>query len=152
MKNARGFMWGLDPRFVKMIKPCVAYMEHSVNDEFAKYELYSCEDVATLLSMKEMSFNIQTDEGVVTKLYNTYTNGTLTNNNVVSRAKADKVGDPPKNYRWSRSASAVYSGDARLVAPTGAGGNGRAFVGFRFAAAYIIGEAEPSRIITSVEA
>ena len=152
MKNARGFMWGLDPRFVEMIKPCVVYMKHGLNDEFTRYELYSCEDVATLLSMKEMSFDMQTDEGVVTKLYNAYTNGTLTNNDVASRAKADKAGESPKNYRWSRSASAHYSHDARPVAPTGASDGGGASYGSRFAAAYIIGEAEPSRIITSVEA
>lgn len=152
MKNTRGFMWGLDPRFVKMIKPCIVYMEHGLNDEFTTYELYSCEDVATLLSMKEMSFNTQTDEGVVTKLYNTYTNGILTNDAVASRGKADKVGESPKNYRWSRSAHANSSDGAWLVAPTGAHGSSIAIYGHRFAAAYIIGEVETSKINTSVEA
>lgn len=97
--NAKGFMWGLDPRFVKLIRPCIASVEHGANDEFEKNQLYTCEDVATLLSMKEMSYNIQTDEGQVTKLYGTYTGNQLINTAVSSRAKAHQTGMTPQDYR-----------------------------------------------------
>ena len=141
MKNVKGFMWGLDPRFVKMIKPCIVYAQHGFNDEFTRYELYQCEDRATLLSMKEMSFSWQVNEGQATKLYSLYTNNTLTNSAIASRGKADSVGKTPSNYRWSRSADANYSHYARLVSPSGAGGSNDASYGYRFAAAYIIGAA-----------
>lgn len=106
MYNAKGFMWGFDPRFTNLIKPCIVSLEHGMNDEYTRYQLYTCEDVATLLSMKEMSFNIQTDEGQITKLYGTYTNNQLTNDAVASRAKARQAGGTPQDYRWSRSAVA----------------------------------------------
>ena len=142
MYNVKGFMWGLDPRFTNLIKPCIVSLEHGMNDEFTRYQLYTCEDVATLLSMKEMSFSIQTDEGQITKLYGTYTNNQLTNDAIASRAKARQVGGTPQDYRWGRSALANDSSNARLVAPSGAYGNSNATSSYRFAPAYIIGIAD----------
>ena len=152
MYNAKGFMWGLDPRFTNLIKPCVVAVEHGMNDEFTRYQLYTCEDVATLLSMKEMSFNTQTDEGQITKLYGTYTNNQLTNNAIASRAKARQAGGTPQDYRWSRSANANNSNIARLVAPSGAIGISSADGGSRFAPAYIIGVADHRESTKSAEA
>lgn len=152
MYNAKGFMWGLDPRFTNLIKPCIVSLEHGMNDEFTRYQLYTCEDVATLLSMKEMSFNIQTDEGQITKLYGTYTNSQLTNDAIASRAKARQAGGTPQDYRWSRSANANTSSNARLVASSGANDNGSASNGYRFAPAYIIGVADHRESTKSAEA
>lgn len=152
MYNAKGFMWGLDPRFANLIKPCIASVEHGMNDEFKRYQLYTCEDTATLLSMKEMSFNIQTDEGQVTKLYEIYTEKQLINTAVASRAKARQAGGTPQDYRWSRSAVAHDSGYARLVAPAGAYDYGIAYDGHHFAPAYIIGVADNRESGQSAEA
>ena len=152
MYNVKGFMWGLDPRFTNLIKPCIVSLEHGMNDEFTRYQLYTCEDVATLLSMKEMSFSIQTDEGQITKLYGTYTNNQLTNDAIASRAKARQVGGTPQDYRWSRSAIAGHSYSARLVAPSGAHDNISASSGLRFAPAYIIGIADHRESTKSAEA
>ena len=152
MPGAKGFMWGLDPRFTNLIKPCIVSQEHGMNDEFTRYQLYTCEDVATLLSMKEMSFNLQTDEGQITKLYGTYTNNQLTNNAIASRVKARQAGGTPQDYRWSRSADASSSYYARLVAPSGAIDGSTAFGGHRFAPAYIIGVADHRESTKSAEA
>ena len=116
-----------------------------MNDEYARYELYSdISEMAFLLSMKEMSFNIQTDEGVVLDLYNTYTGGSLTNDAIASRGKANKSGESPSTYRWSRSANANSSSHARLVAAYGSYVSSYALHGYRFAPAYIIGRAKQS--------
>lgn len=152
MYNAKGFMWGLDPRFTNLIKPCIVSLEHGMNDEFTKLQLYTCEDVATLLSMKEMSFNIQADEGQITKLYGIYTNNQLTNDAIASRAKARQAGGTPQDHRWSRSASAGTSSHARLVAPSGAHDSSSARSGYRFAPAYIIGVADHRESTKSAEA
>ena len=152
MYNAKGFMWGLDPRFTNLIKPCVVAVEHGMNDEFTRYQLYTCEDVATLLSMKEMSFNTQTDEGQVTRLYDIYTGNQLINTAVASRAKVRQAGGTPQDYRWSRSAYAHSSSHARLVAPSGAVDSYGAGSGYRFAPAYIIGVADHRESTKSAEA
>ena len=145
LKGTKGFMWGFDPRFKKLINRVITYQEHGLNDEFTRYALYSdVSDMAFLLSMKEMSFNIQTDEGIVLDLYNTYTNGTLTNDAIASRGKANKKGESPSTYRWARSAVAYDSSSARLVAASGARGGSGALSGYRFALAYIIGRAKQS--------
>lgn len=145
LKGVKGFMWGFDPRFKKLINRVITYQEHGMNDEYTRYELYSdVSEMAFLLSMKEMSFNIQTDEGVVLDLYNTYTGGSLTNDAIASRGKANKSGESPSTYRWSRSAHASHSSLARLVAATGSSVNDDAYVGIRFAPAYIIGRAKQS--------
>lgn len=152
MSGAKGFMWGLDPRFINLIKPCIVFTEHGMNDEFKRYQLYTCEDTATLLSIKEMSFNFQTDEGQIAKLYGTYTGNQLVNTEVASRAKARQAGSTPQDYRWSRSAHANDSSYARLVAPSGAYGGDGAHGGYRFAPAYIIGVADNRESIQSAEA
>ena len=145
LKGTKGFMWGFDPRFKKLINRVITYQEHGLNDEFTRYALYSdVSDMAFLLSMKEMSFNIQTDEGIVVDLYNTYTNGTLTNDAIASRGKANKKGESPSTYRWARSANALSSYHAWLVAASGANGSIVANNGNRFAPAYIIGRAKQS--------
>lgn len=145
LKGVKGFMWGFDPRFKKLINRVITYQEHGMNDEYTRYELYSdVSEMAFLLSMKEMSFNIQTDEGIVLDLYNTYTGGSLTNDAIASRGKANKSGESPSTYRWSRSAIAYNSNFARLVAATGSYGSHHAVSGFRFAPAYIIGRAKQS--------
>lgn len=145
LKGVKGFMWGFDPRFKKLINRVITYQEHGMNDEYTQYELYSdVSETAFLLSMKEMSFNIQTDEGIVLDLYNTYTGGSLTNDAIASRGKANKSGESPSTYRWSRSAYAYHSTFAWLVAATGSHDHYRAHGGLRFAPAYIIGRAKQS--------
>ena len=145
LKGVKGFMWGFDPRFKKLINKVTTYQEHGMNDEYTRYELYSdVSEMAFLLSMKEMSFNIQTDEGVVLDLYNTYTGGSLINDAIASRGKANKSGESPSTYRWSRSANAGNSSNARLVVATGSLDSNVAYVGYRFAPAYIIGRAKQS--------
>ena len=146
LKGVKGFMWGFDPRFKKLINRVITYQEHGMNDEYTRYELYSdVSEMAFLLSMKEMSFNMQTDEGIVLDLYNTYTGGSLTNDAIASRGKANKSGESPSTYRWSRSAHAHNSHVARLVTATGSYDNsGGADSGHRFAPAYIIGRAKQS--------
>lgn len=134
LKGVKGFMWGFDPRFKKLINRVITYQEHGMNDEYTRYKLYSdVSEMAFLLSMKEMSFNIQTDEGIVLDLYNTYTGGSLTNDAIASRGKANKSGESPSTYRWSRSANANNSNNARLVAATGSNDNNNANNGNRFA-------------------
>lgn len=145
LKGVKGFMWGFDPRFKKLINRVITYQEHGMNDEYTQYELYSdVSEMAFLLSMKEMSFSIQTDEGIVLDLYNTYTGGSLTNDAIASRGKANKSGESPSTFRWSRSAIANYSHFARLVAATGSNASNNAVNGHRFAPAYIIGRAKQS--------
>lgn len=145
LKGVKGFMWGFDPRFKKLINRVITYQEHGMNDEYTRYELYSdVSEMAFLLSMKEMSFNIQTDEGIVLDLYNTYTGGSLTNDAIASRGKANKSGESPSTYRWPRSASANDSYAAWLVAATGSIDGRGAIGGYRFAPAYIIGRAKQS--------
>lgn len=145
LKGVKGFMWGFDPRFKKLINRVITYQEHGMNDEYTQYELYSdVSEMAFLLSMKEMSFSIQTDEGIVLDLYNTYTGGSLTNDAIASRGKANKSGESPSTFRWSRSAHAYVSSHARLVAATGSHDFSLALVGPRFAPAYIIGRAKQS--------
>lgn len=145
LKGVKGFMWGFDPRFKKLINRVITYQEHGMNDEYTLYELYSdVSEMAFLLSMKEMSFNIQTDEGIVLDLYNTYTGGSLTNDAIASRGKANKSGESPSKYRWSRSAVAGGSRNAWLVAATGSHDGSSANNGYRFAPAYIIGRAKQS--------
>lgn len=152
LKKQKGIAWGLDPRFVELIKPCIVSIQHGLNDEFTTYQLYTCEDFATLLSMKEMSFNYQTNEGVVTKLYSKYTDGQLANNAVASRAKSRESGKNPQDFRWSRSVGAGSSSSARLVSPSGSvDGNGAGY-GYRFAPAYILGVANHPESEKSVEA
>ena len=136
LANVKGFLWGLDPRVA--ITAARTYQEHALSDEFTQQAIYSCEQDGFLLSMKEMSFNIQTDEGVAMELYDEYTGGTLTNNAVAARAKADSAGASPSSYRWSRVSYYDSSSISRIVSPAGAYDHGNANSGNRVAPAYIV--------------
>ena len=138
LSGKKGSLYGLDPRVYNKIIPATVYQEHGLNDEFTRYEIYSDNCKMFLLSMKEMSFNTQTDEGIVTNLYSAWCNNTLTNNAVASRGKANKAGLAPSDYRWSRSAYAGFSSYSRGVSATGAYVNNSADSGYRFAQAYIL--------------
>ena len=138
LNGKRGALYGLDPRVYNRIVPATVYQEHGLSDEFTRYAIYSDNCKMFLLSMKEMSFNIQTDEGVVTSLYSEWCNNTLTNDAVASRAKGNKAGLAPSAYRWSRLAYASSSSYGGWVSPTGANGSSSVYGGHRFAPAYIL--------------
>ena len=118
----------------------------SVNDYFihittyTRNQTYVTEDRAFLLSMKEMSFNIQADEGNITDLYGEYTNNNLTNDPVAARAKYNKAGGTLNNYRWSRSGYSGVANGSRYVSSTGSHNNLSAYYGFYVAPAFIIGK------------
>ena len=152
MAGSKGYMYGLDPRFKNLVKPCTVSIEHGTSDEFTRYQLYTCEDTVTLLSMKEMSFDMQNDEGIATKLYSKYTDNQLINTDIPSRAKARQAGGTPQDYRWSRSATARSSTHARVVTPSGSYSISNAVSGTRFAPAYIIGVANNQKLNQSAEA
>ena len=90
--------------------------------------------------MKEMSFNLNVDEGNITDLYGEYTNNTLTNDAVAARAKYNKAGGTLNSYRWSRSARTSSGYLARYVSSTGADDVGSAYGARYFAPAFIIGK------------
>jgi hypothetical protein len=138
MNNQKGYLWGLDPRFIEALETAEYSMQYGVDDAFTAGNLHTHQSKAFLLSEKEMSMNIQTNEGIVTALYDAYCDGTLTNAAIAARAKADRAGATPSSYRWSRSAGAGNSGNAWLVSPTGAHDVNVALYGYRFAPAYII--------------
>ena len=138
LKNAKGMMWGMDPRAKAKLVTAKMYQQYGVDDAHSHGTLYSCEALAFLLSMKEMSFNIQTDEGVVTELYDAYTNSNLTNDAIAARGKADSAGTSPSHYRWTRSAYAGDSGGVRRVHPTGSYYYYGAYGTHRVAPAYIM--------------
>jgi hypothetical protein len=152
MAGSKGYMYGLDPRFKNLVKSCIVSIEHGTSDEFTRYQLYTCEDTVTLLSMKEMSFNMQIDEGIATKLYSKYTDNKLINTDIPSRAKARQIGGTPQDFRWSRSANASTSYSARLVSPSGTYYGIGAYSGSRFAPTYVIGVANNQKSAQSVEA
>ena len=107
---------------------------------FTQGQTYVSEDRVFLLSMKEMSFNIQTNEGNATDLYSEYTNGVLDNNAVASRAKYNKAGGTLNSYRWSRSAISGSAFNSRLVTSTGSGSSNGAVSANYYAPAFIIGK------------
>ena len=90
--------------------------------------------------MKEMSFDIQLNEGNATDLYSEYTNNTLTNTAVAARAKYNKAGGTLNSYRWSRSGYSGYAYNSRLVTSSGGNDGNSALVGFFTAPAFIIGK------------
>ena len=91
--------------------------------------------------MKEMSFNIQTDEGAATQLYSEYTNNVLTNDAVSARAKTNKAGGSVNSYRWSRSGNSGNANNSRLVTSTGSNdGYGSAYYALFYARAFILGK------------
>ena len=134
----RGGLWGLDPRVRAKIVTAVVSRVHALSDEFTRDSIYTADNDCFLLSMKEMSFNINTTEGVVMALYGRYTNDTLINTAVEERGKADRKGLSPSGYRWSSSANSDSSNRARLGSAAGAYGRDSAYTVYRFAPAYIL--------------
>ena len=138
----KGFLYGLDPRVRNLMLKCKTKFTAGYNNEgYTQGQVYENEDDVFLLSMKEMSFNIQTGEGNVTDLYNEYCEGVLTNNAIAARAKYNKAGGTLNSYRWSRSALSSYAYSARGVGSSGAYDSSGAFGANYFAPAFIIGKA-----------
>ena len=107
---------------------------------FTQNQTYVSEDRAFLLSMKEMSFDIQLNEGNATDLYSEYTNNTLTNTAVAARAKYNKAGGTLNSYRWSRSGISGYAHYSWGVTSTGGYDYYFAYRGYFTAPAFIIGK------------
>ena len=136
-----GWLYGIDPRAYALIQTAkVEWLAGSGNDDFTYNELYTAEQKVFLLSMLEMSFNIQTNEGTVTQLYSDYTDGVLSNDAFIDRAKYNRAGGTLNSYRWSRSASVSYAYYARLVAATGSNNSGSAYYAYYYAPAFILGK------------
>ena len=137
-----GFLFGIDPRVKNLIQTAkVLWMAGYGNvDDFTQNQTYTSQDKVFLLSMKEMSFNLNVNEGDATGLYSEYTNNTLTNDAVASRAKYNKAGGTLNNYRWSRSANVTYANFSRNVTSTGANVYSNAFFALYYAPAFIVGK------------
>ena len=140
--RTNGFLYGLDKRVKNLILEadlsCVAGYECS---SAAQGQTYVCTNKVFLLSMKEMSFNIQTSEGNATDLYSAYCEGVLKNDAVAARAKYNKAGGTLNSYRWSRSAISSDASNGRGVASTGTYNVSSACYGLFVAPAFIIGKA-----------
>jgi len=137
-----GWLYGLDPRVKKHIqlakyKMTAGYGAIGVYDRSATYDVIS---KVFLLSMKEMSFDINTAEGEITELYGEYTNNTLINTAVAERAKYNKAGGTLNSYRWGRSAISSNAVVAWYVTSTGADNGGNADYAFYYAPAFIFGK------------
>lgn len=135
-----GFLFGLDPRVKALIQPAKVKWTANYADGYTQNQTYTAEQKAFLLSMKEMSFNVNTAEGEISDLYGEYTNNTLTNDAVAARAKYNKAGGTLNSYRWSRSANTSSAGSARSVSSTGANDGHSAGNALYFAPAFIIGK------------
>lgn len=136
-----GFLYCIDPRVLALIQACnVKCTAGYGHDDHPRNSTYTVSDKVFLLSMKEMSFDINTAEGTLTQLYGSYTNNTLTNDAVASRAKYNKAGGTLNSYRWSRSAYASYANYARIATSAGSHDGGGAVGGRYVAPAFIIGK------------
>lgn len=136
-----GWLYGIDPRAYALIQTTnVKWLAGQGNDDFTYNTLYTKEQKVFLLSMLEMSFNIQTNEGTVTQLYSDYTDGVLSNDAFIDRAKYNRAGGTLNSYRWSRSALVSYASSAWLVTATGSSNNGSAYVATYYAPAFILGK------------
>lgn len=142
IKGKKGYLYGLDPRVKKIIAPVKVKLQHGLSDEFTTYQDFTFDTNVYLLTMKEMSFNVNTTEGKVTQLYNEYTGGVLTNNAIAGRAKYNKEGGSLVSYRCSSSAYAGSSIVSWLVSSTGANVNNFAHNGYYFAPAFIFAKGE----------
>ena len=110
-------------------------------DAYIRNKTYISEDRVFLLSMKEMSFDINTSEGNISDLYGEYTDDTLTNGAVAARAKYNKAGGSLNNYRWSRSANTSYAYIDRYVTSTGSiSSYGSTYGSYYYAPAFILGK------------
>ena len=109
-------------------------------DAYQQGKTYETDQKVFLLSMKEMSFNIQTDEGAATQLYSEYTNNVLTNDAVSARAKTNKAGGSVNSYRWSRSGLSGYAHVSWVVSSAGSYSGSSACDAFFYARAFILGK------------
>ena len=136
-----GYLYGIDPRAYALIQEAkVKWVSGYGNDDYTQGQTYETEQKVFLLSMKEMSFNLQTTEGEVTQLYSEYTDGVLTNDPVIDRAKYNRAGGTINTYRWSRSGYSSDARFARLVTATGTSGNYSAYYAYYYAPAFILGK------------
>lgn len=115
----KGYLYGLDPRVKKILAKNKIKLQHGVSDEYTHGADFTFEKTVSILTMKEMSFNIQTTEGSVTQLYNELTSGTLNNGAIAGRAKYNKEGGSLVSYRWSSSTASYSSSHSRTVSSTG---------------------------------
>lgn len=139
--NGAGFLYCIDPRVKAIIQTADNKWTAGYNAQgYTQGTTYTAEDKAFLLSMREMSFDINGSEGTMTQLYGKYTNNTYTNGAVAARAKYNKAGGSLNNYRWSRSANTGSSHAARNVNSSGSHDYGHAHYGYYFAPAFIIGK------------
>ena len=136
-----GWLYGIDPRAYALIQTAkVKWLAGRGNDDFTYNELYTTEQKVFLLSMLEMSFNIQTNEGTVTQLYSDYTGGVLSNDAFIDRAKYNRAGGTLNSYRWSRSALVSDAIGARYVTATGSYNGRNAVYAHYYAPAFILGK------------
>ena len=137
-----GFLYCIDPRVLALIQTSqVKWTAGLDNDGYTQNTTYTAEDKVFLLSMKEMSFDINTAEGNATDLYSEYCGNVLTNDAVANRAKYNVAGGSKNSYRWSRSANTGVANSSRSVNSTGTYGNDIAIGSFYFAPAFAIGKA-----------
>ena len=136
-----GWLYGIDPRAYSLIQTAkVEWLAGRGNDDFTYNELYTAEQKVFLLSMLEMSFNIRTNEGTVTQLYSDYTDGVLSDDAFIDRAKYNRAGGTLNSYRWSRSANVSSAYYARLVTAAGSDSYGSARIEYYYAPAFILGK------------
>lgn len=136
-----GFLYGIDPRAYALIQACdVKWTSGYGNKDFTQGQTYTTSQRVFLLSMKEMSFNINVDEGVVSELYSDYCDGALTNDAVIDRAKYNKAGGTLNSYRWGRSANTSSAYVAWGVTATGSNGGSYASSANYYAPAFIFGK------------
>lgn len=136
-----GWLYGIDPRAYALIQTAkVEWLAGRGNDDFTYNELYTAEQKVFLLSMLEMSFNFQTNEGTVTQLYSDYTDGVLSNDAFIDRAKYNRAGGTLNSYRWSRSANVSNANRAWSVSATGSYNYNSAYRAYYYAPAFILGK------------
>lgn len=142
----RGFLYGMDPRVKKLILTAVnKFTAGYDNVGYTQGQTYEVNDKVFLLSMKEMGFNINTNEGNLTGLYEEYLSDAgysgLANDAIATRSKYNYAGGTKNNYRWSRSANSGGAHNSRTVTAAGSFDDGGAINGYYFAPAFIIGKA-----------
>ena len=138
---ASGFLYCIDPRVLALILTSqVKWTAGYDNTIYTQGTTYVSNDKVFLLSMKEMSFNINTNEGNATDLYSSYCNGSLTNDAVANRSKYNYSGGTKNNYRWSRSAFTSSARYSMRVLSAGTNGYNNAISSHYFAPAFAIGK------------
>lgn len=138
----KGYLYGIDPRVYALILPTkTKFMAGYNNGEYTRGTTYENVDKVFLLSMKEMSYDIQTSEGNVTDLYGKYTGNVLTNVAVAARAKYNKAEGTLNSGRWSRSCdSSLAYRSCRVSSSGGHDSSNNANSAEFFAAAFMLGK------------